>query len=177
MYTIKKHAGEGSRSSFYKLNQRGKGFKTFVDREDAEYAHAIQSELSLDDLAPKVYSEVGRIRIGNRLSPWGYITEVAKTITPHGVSCECSRCEDIEDKYSEEIAELQDYGITRIYHPDDGRAMGLQGMINDLVEKCDFPTGKTLSYSIEDIASKKDACLAQVISAAENFPEDHAALS
>lgn len=107
MYTIKKHAGEGSRSSFYKLNQRGKGFKTFLDREDAEYAHAIQSELSLNDLAPKVYSEVGRIRIGNRLSPWGYITEVAKTITPHGVSCECSRCEDIEDKYSEEIAELQ----------------------------------------------------------------------
>lgn len=75
----------------------------------------------------------------------------------------------------EEIAELQDYGITRIYHPDDGRAMGLQGMINDLVEKCDFPTGKTLSYSIEDIASKKDACLAQVISAAENFPKEHAA--
>ena len=75
----------------------------------------------------------------------------------------------------EEIAELQDYGITRIYHPDDGRAMGLQGMINDLVERCDFPTGKTLNYTIEDIASKKDACLAQVISAAENFPEDHSA--
>jgi methylmalonyl-CoA mutase len=75
----------------------------------------------------------------------------------------------------EEIAELQDYGITRIYHPDDGRAMGLQGMINDLVERCDFPTGKTLHYSLEDISSKKDACLAQVISAAENFPEEHSA--
>ena len=34
-----------------------------------------------------------------------------------------------------EIAELQAYGITRIYAPDDGRAMGLQGMINDLVQK------------------------------------------
>ena len=43
----------------------------------------------------------------------------------------------------EEIAELQAYGIVRIYHPDDGRAMGLQRMINDLVERCDFPTGKT----------------------------------
>jgi methylmalonyl-CoA mutase cobalamin-binding subunit len=32
-----------------------------------------------------------------------------------------------------EIAELQAYGITRIYAPDDGRSMGLQGMINDLV--------------------------------------------
>ena len=75
----------------------------------------------------------------------------------------------------QEIAELQDYGITRIYHPDDGRAMGLQGMINNLVEQCDFPTGKTLNYSLEDVASKKDACLAQVISAAENFPEEHSA--
>src|SRR5210317_1467834 len=37
----------------------------------------------------------------------------------------------------EEIKELMDYGITRIYSPDDGRTMGLQGMINDLVEKSD----------------------------------------
>ena len=37
-----------------------------------------------------------------------------------------------------EIKELQDYGITKIYHPDDGRSMGLQGMINDLVEQCDI---------------------------------------
>lgn len=34
-----------------------------------------------------------------------------------------------------EIEELQRYGITRIYSPDDGRAMGLQGMINDVLEK------------------------------------------
>lgn len=39
-----------------------------------------------------------------------------------------------------EIKELHEYGITRIYSPDDGRAMGLQGMINDLLEKCDFST-------------------------------------
>ena len=37
-----------------------------------------------------------------------------------------------------EIEELHNYGITRIYHPDDGRAMGLQGMINDLIKKSDF---------------------------------------
>jgi methylmalonyl-CoA mutase len=37
----------------------------------------------------------------------------------------------------EEIKELMDYGITRIYAPDDGRAMGLQGMINDLVMQAD----------------------------------------
>src|SRR6201996_6099759 len=42
----------------------------------------------------------------------------------------------------EEIKELQDYGIARIYSPDDGRKMGLQGMINDLVQQSDFSTGK-----------------------------------
>ena len=44
----------------------------------------------------------------------------------------------------EEIKELMAYGITKIYSPDDGRAMGLQGMINDLVEKSDYPTGKSI---------------------------------
>lgn len=38
-----------------------------------------------------------------------------------------------------EIKELMDYGITRIYSPDDGREMGLQGMINDLIQKTEAP--------------------------------------
>ena len=38
-----------------------------------------------------------------------------------------------------EIKDLMDYGITRIYSPDDGRKMGLQGMINDLIMQSDFP--------------------------------------
>lgn len=41
-----------------------------------------------------------------------------------------------------EIEELHHYGITRIYSPDDGREMGLQGMINHLLRLADFPTGK-----------------------------------
>src|SRR6185503_6624551 len=41
----------------------------------------------------------------------------------------------------QEIADLHDYGVARIYSPDDGRAMGLQGMIGDLLSKADFPTG------------------------------------
>ncbi|MDX2284489.1 MAG: methylmalonyl-CoA mutase family protein [Bacteroidia bacterium] len=40
-----------------------------------------------------------------------------------------------------EIEELHAYGIARIYSPDDGRQMGLQGMINDLLQQADFPTG------------------------------------
>ena len=40
----------------------------------------------------------------------------------------------------DEIKELHDHGVERIYSPDDGRALGLQGMINDLLERSDFAT-------------------------------------
>jgi len=71
-----------------------------------------------------------------------------------------------------EIAELQAYGITRIYHPDDGRTMGLQGMINDLIEKCDFPVGEKLNGEINHIKEKSVPSIARIISAAENFAEE-----
>src|SRR5690554_1488511 len=71
----------------------------------------------------------------------------------------------------EEIKELEDYGITKIYAPDDGRAMGLQGMINDLVEKSDFPVGDKLSNEVELLAEKNPKAIARLISSAENFPE------
>ena len=70
-----------------------------------------------------------------------------------------------------EIKELMDYGITRIYAPDDGREMGLQGMINDLVEKSDFAIGDTLNGEIDKLATKEIGAIARVISSAENFPE------
>ena len=38
----------------------------------------------------------------------------------------------------DEIEELHQYGITRIYSPDDGRKMGLEGMIEDVIKQCDF---------------------------------------
>ncbi|WP_435579604.1 methylmalonyl-CoA mutase family protein [Gilvibacter sp.] len=71
----------------------------------------------------------------------------------------------------EEIKELMDYGITRIYSPDDGREMGLQGMINDLVQKADFPIGDSLNGEVGRLASKETGAIARIISAAENFPE------
>ena len=71
----------------------------------------------------------------------------------------------------EEIKELMDYGITRIYSPDDGRALGLQGMINDLVQQSDYAIGDNLQVSLEDLDDKKNGAIARVISSAENFPE------
>ncbi|OYU84306.1 MAG: methylmalonyl-CoA mutase [Flavobacterium sp. BFFFF2] len=70
-----------------------------------------------------------------------------------------------------EIEELHAYGITRIYSPDDGRALGLQGMINDLVQKSDFPVGDVLTDELDRLASKDAMAISRLISAAENFPE------
>ncbi|WP_053975654.1 methylmalonyl-CoA mutase family protein [Mangrovimonas xylaniphaga] len=71
----------------------------------------------------------------------------------------------------EEIQELMDYGITRIYSPDDGREMGLQGMINDLVMLSDFAIGDSLNGEVSHLAEKNPKAIARVISSAENFPE------
>lgn len=70
-----------------------------------------------------------------------------------------------------EIEELHQYGISRIYHPDDGRSMGLQGMINDLIQKADFPVGDVLNGEINHLEEKHVPSIARLISAAENYPE------
>jgi methylmalonyl-CoA mutase len=44
-----------------------------------------------------------------------------------------------------EIRELENYGITKIYSPDDGRTMGLEGMIQDVIKQSDFP----LNHEVE----------------------------
>lgn len=72
-----------------------------------------------------------------------------------------------------EIEELQNYGITRIYSPDDGRAMGLQGMINDLVQKSDFATGINLNGELKHLTQDKDwKSIGKLISAVENNTAD-----
>lgn len=71
----------------------------------------------------------------------------------------------------EEIEELHAYGITRIYSPDDGRSMGLQGMINDLVMQSDFPLGDKVTIESKRIAESSKGEIARLISAAENFPK------
>ncbi len=81
----------------------------------------------------------------------------------------------------EEIKMLQDYGITRIYSPDDGRELGLLGMIDDMLERCDFKTG--LDVKKDDVANLKKSiplqdkkqAIARLISAAENAPEENKA--
>jgi len=74
----------------------------------------------------------------------------------------------------EEIRELHHYGITRIYSPDDGRQMGLEGMIEDVIRQCDFNLNGNGNYAkpmtlgeVKDIRT-----IARHITNAENGQEN-----
>ncbi|HRG43569.1 MAG TPA: cobalamin-dependent protein, partial [Saprospiraceae bacterium] len=73
----------------------------------------------------------------------------------------------------EEIAALQAYGIARIYSPDNGRSMGLQGMINDVLENSDFPVGEKQDFQVNQLNSHSPHVVARMITAIENYPEHH----
>ncbi len=70
----------------------------------------------------------------------------------------------------EEIRLLHQYGITRIYSPDDGRQMGLEGMIEDLIKHCDFalPAKANLAKPMSMDQAKDIRKIARQISNAEN---------
>ncbi|MEM7248510.1 MAG: cobalamin-dependent protein, partial [Acidobacteriota bacterium] len=76
-----------------------------------------------------------------------------------------------------EIDELQAHGIERLYSPDDGRAMGLQGMINDLVSRADRPTVEPpWTDDLAALSTTNQRELARLITIAENFPDEKSAL-
>ena len=67
-----------------------------------------------------------------------------------------------------EIAELHAYGVTRIYTPEDGQTMGLQGMINDVIAAADFDVAARLPADPGALAGGDRRALARVITACEN---------
>ncbi len=75
-----------------------------------------------------------------------------------------------------EIRELHDYGVTRVYSPDDGAVLGLQGMINDVVERSDFDLAGAAPQKADAVLKALEAgertarlrALARVITALEN---------
>lgn len=67
-----------------------------------------------------------------------------------------------------EIRELHDYGIARIFSPDDGRELGLQGMINLMLRECDFPTiPQSLPEEVEKLQTGDISAVSKLISIAE----------
>ncbi|MBA4536606.1 methylmalonyl-CoA mutase family protein [Bacillus aquiflavi] len=68
-----------------------------------------------------------------------------------------------------EINELHNYGIARIFSPEDGRALGLQGMINLMLEECDFPTvSQDSGEQLEKLQQGNVNTIAKLITLAES---------
>lgn len=67
-----------------------------------------------------------------------------------------------------EIKELHDYGIARIFSPEDGRVLGLQGMINVMMEECDFPTVQEITDELERLPNGDVQAIARLITVCEN---------
>ena len=76
-----------------------------------------------------------------------------------------------------EIRELQDYGVGRIYSPEDGQRMGLQGMIGEMLMRCDRNLATFAPKNVASLQGHADAAwrsLAQSITALENGQADAA---
>jgi methylmalonyl-CoA mutase len=68
----------------------------------------------------------------------------------------------------DEVRELETYGVERIYSPEDGVNLGLQGIINDLVKRIDFPTVEDgADLKLEHLSPKNKPLVAKLISAME----------
>ena len=72
----------------------------------------------------------------------------------------------------EEIKELHDYGVSRIFSVEDGRTMGLQGMINFMIKACDYDTTKVDTVDTSFILKKDSKTVARCITAIESDKAD-----
>jgi methylmalonyl-CoA mutase len=76
-----------------------------------------------------------------------------------------------------EIRELEAYGVCKIFSPDDGRRLGLQGMINHMLQETDFPTVKQLENEVEALREQNHKAIARLISVAEYAVQEPAAFA
>ncbi|MDC3425062.1 methylmalonyl-CoA mutase family protein [Aquibacillus sp. 3ASR75-11] len=76
-----------------------------------------------------------------------------------------------------EIRELHEYGVARIFSPEDGRSFGLQGMINQMLKDCDYLPPFQPDADIEKVKQGQPQAIARMISYVENSKEDESALS
>lgn len=72
----------------------------------------------------------------------------------------------------EEMDDLHSYGVNRLYSPEDGRKMGLQGMIANMIERANEGRGVATSVNLTALKQGNHAALAQVITALENSTID-----
>ena len=75
----------------------------------------------------------------------------------------------------DEIRELEAYGVTKIYSPEDGARMGLQGIINHMVEAMDFSTVKDHHVNLDNLTPQNKPRVANLISTVEQIKLHHSA--
>lgn len=69
---------------------------------------------------------------------------------------------------SEEIADLHNHGVARIYTPEDGQQIGLQGMIDDMLSRCRFNPGEKAAKDLNDLAADNFRKLPPLLTALES---------
>jgi len=67
-----------------------------------------------------------------------------------------------------EVEQLEAYGVTRIYTPEDGQNLGLQGMIQDILKHCDFDPSRQAPTSLDSLKKGDLNALSSLISALQN---------
>ncbi len=67
----------------------------------------------------------------------------------------------------EEIKELEDYGVSKIYSPEDGAKWGLQGIVNNMVELIDYPRAKEENFDLDKLAPDNKLLMANLITSVE----------
>ncbi|TGB01595.1 fused isobutyryl-CoA mutase/GTPase IcmF [Halobacillus salinus] len=70
-----------------------------------------------------------------------------------------------------EIKELHDYGVARVFSPEDGRSLGLQGMINMMIEECDFLPPLQVEEGVKQLTNGNHQAIARFITYVENTPK------
>lgn len=73
----------------------------------------------------------------------------------------------------EEIRTIEGYGIAKIFSPEDGRRMGLQGMINHMLQLCDFSPARDLDEEIGKLSQRDIRAVNTLISLAEQSVHEH----
>ncbi|RII28349.1 MAG: methylmalonyl-CoA mutase [Geobacter sp.] len=73
----------------------------------------------------------------------------------------------------DEIRELESYGISKIFSPEDGRRMGLQGMINHMLKECDFAPRRMVGEEIDKLQHRDILVVNTLITLAEQDVHDH----
>jgi len=73
----------------------------------------------------------------------------------------------------EEIRELEAYGVARIYSPEDGQKMGLQGMINDMLSRCDDDLSQHVPRDLAAVKSHDRRALSRLITGLEHGTAGH----